>query len=185
MIAAATPAKSGWNWAYYKPFVALALEYDLPLIAANLSRDDARTVMRQGLAASGFNPAVPADIAAAAAAEILAGHGGLLDAASAGRMALAQVARDQFMARSVQTHAPRGVLLLAGNGHVRTDVGVPRWLAPALRERSQSIGMLERGATLAAGAGSLRPYDRTIFTAPQARADPCIAMKMTALLPGS
>ena len=27
----------GWNWEYYRPFVALALQYDVPLLSANLS----------------------------------------------------------------------------------------------------------------------------------------------------
>src|SRR6187455_3772340 len=33
-------AGAGWNWTFYKPFVELALRYDLPLIAANLSNAD-------------------------------------------------------------------------------------------------------------------------------------------------
>jgi hypothetical protein len=37
------------------------------------------------------------------------------------------------------------VVLLAGNGHVRTDIGVPRWLDPATRQRSEAIGLLEAG----------------------------------------
>src|SRR5689334_4961269 len=35
---------SGWQWQFYRPFVALALEYDLPIVAANLSRHDAMRV---------------------------------------------------------------------------------------------------------------------------------------------
>jgi uncharacterized iron-regulated protein len=84
-------------------------------------------------------------------------------------MALAQVARDQFMARVLQAHAQRGVVLLAGNGHVRTDVGAPHWLDPATRARSEAIGVLEAGDDDTA-------YDRWVFTAPQPRADPCAAM---------
>jgi uncharacterized iron-regulated protein len=33
---------AGWNWAFYKPYVALALEYDVPLVAANLANADTR-----------------------------------------------------------------------------------------------------------------------------------------------
>ena len=57
-------------------------------------------------------------------------------------MARAQFARDAVMARALAAHAERGVVLLAGNGHVRRDIGVPRWLAsPAPR----LVGRLSRG----------------------------------------
>lgn len=37
-----------WHWRYYRPFVALALEYDLPIVAANLSRAKAMRVAIDG-----------------------------------------------------------------------------------------------------------------------------------------
>jgi uncharacterized iron-regulated protein len=162
----------GWTWPYYRPFIALALEHRLPIVAANVSRDEARGVMRDGLAAQGFDAAVPAAVMAAHLASIEASHCGQVDAALAGRMALAQVARDQQMASVVARHADRGVVLLAGNGHVRNDIGVPRWLDASLRGRAESIGWLEEGGAAAAGL-----YDRQVVTAAQPRADPCAAMK--------
>jgi uncharacterized iron-regulated protein len=161
---------SGWRWEYYLPFIALALEHGLPVIAANVSRDDARRVMRDGLAAHGFDAAVPDELLAALAAQIEASHCGMLDASTARRMALAQVARDQFMARVLQANAGRGVVLLAGNGHVRTDVGVPRWLSAELRRRSLAVGVLEEGDATAA-------FDRRVFTPPHTRPDPCAAFR--------
>jgi uncharacterized iron-regulated protein len=172
LIAAASPGKSGWNWAHYRPFVALAMQHDLPIVAANVSRADTRSIISDGLQAQGFNADVPADIRSATTTTLLDSHCGLLDENTAGRMALAQVARDQFMARLVQTHAERGVVLLAGNGHVRADVGVPRWLSPAVRARSESIGLLETGS-----GDDPKAYDRAVFTPPQARPDPCEAMR--------
>src|SRR5690606_15245258 len=41
VIEAVAPGKSGWNWAYYAPVIQLALDHDLPLLAANLSRAEA------------------------------------------------------------------------------------------------------------------------------------------------
>ena len=169
LIAAA--GSPGWHWPYYRPFVALALRDDLPLVAANVSRDEARKVMREGLAASGFDPAVPADILDAQARDIAASHCGKVDAALARRMALAQVARDQSMARAIQAHADRGVLLLAGNGHVRTDAGVPRWLSPADRARSEAIGLLEEGVP------DDGRFDLVVRTAAQPRPDPCAGQR--------
>ena len=168
LIAAA--GGGGWLWAHYKPFITLALKYELPIVAANVSRDDTRRVMRDGLAATGFNANVPAAVLQAQAASIEASHCGMLDAATAQRMAQAQVARDQFMAQVLQTHAARGVVLLAGNGHVRTDLGAPLWLPPAVRARSEAIGVLEEGDTSAA-------FDKRVFTTVQPRPDPCEAMR--------
>lgn len=171
VIAAGSAGQGGWNWAFYRPFVELALQHGLPIVAVNVSRSNARSIIRDGLVAQGFDARVPADISAPLTATVLASHCGLLQEPMAARMALAQVARDQFMARQVLAHAHRGVLLLAGNGHVRTDVGVPRWLPPAVRARSEAIGVLE------VGDADARAYDRAVFTAAQLRPDPCAGMR--------
>jgi uncharacterized iron-regulated protein len=42
---------NGWNWDYYRPYVALALQYDVPLLAANLSRSDAQKIVELGYSA--------------------------------------------------------------------------------------------------------------------------------------
>ena len=162
---------AGWDWALYRPVLRLALQYRLPIIAANVSRADARQVMQQGLAATGFNPRVPADIRSAHAADIEASHCGQINPAQAARMALAQVARDQAMAQQVDRYAERGVLLLAGNGHVRSDIGVPRWLSDSTRQRARTIAYLEPGNTSLASA-----YDETVPVPAQTRDDPCSAM---------
>lgn len=168
VIQAAGAQGTGWDWPLYRPFIALALEYRLPLVAANVSRADARRVSQEGLAATGFDAVVPAAITAYQTRTILASHCGMLNEAQARRMATAQVARDQFMARLLNQHSARGAVLLAGNGHVRNDVGVPAWLSPDVRQRSVGIGLLENGET---GAEA---YDRSITTAaPAARPDPC------------
>jgi uncharacterized iron-regulated protein len=175
VIEAAGAQGVGWAWPLYRPFISLALEYHLPLVAANVSRADARRVSQEGLAATGFDATVPAEITSYQTQTILASHCGMLNEAQAGRMATAQVARDQFMARLLNEHSARGAVLLAGNGHVRNDVGVPTWLSPAMRQRSVGIGLLENGET---GAEA---YDRVIATAaPAARPDPCDGMKRPA-----
>src|SRR5262252_9656671 len=38
----------GWRWDLYRPYVQLALDYDVPIVAANLSRSDAMRVALQG-----------------------------------------------------------------------------------------------------------------------------------------
>ncbi len=163
----------GWQWPFYRPYIRLALAHGLPIMAANVSRTEARTVMQNGLAATGWRADVPDDIAQAQAASIEASHCGQLNAATAARLALAQLARDQFMARLVAQHAGRGVVLLAGNGHVRADIGVPRWLAPYVRANSRVVGFLEAGDGSASGA-----YDAQISTPAQPRTDPCAGLQM-------
>ncbi len=160
----------GWDWSFYRPFIALALQHGLPIVAANVSRDEARRVIREGLAATGFDAQVPPAVMKAHTADIEASHCGTLDAATAGRMALAQVARDQFMARMLAQHASRGVVLLAGNGHVRTDIGAPAWLTPEVRGISEAVGVLEAGDDTAA-------FDRVVHTPAQPREDPCARMR--------
>ena len=172
-------ASSGWQWDFYRPYLQLALRYRLPVVAANVSRSDARALMAQGLAAQGFDAAVPADIGAAQAGQIERSHCGQIDAAQAGRMATAQVARDQFMARQVAAQAGRGVVLLAGNGHVRKDVGVPRWLPPALQARTRVVGYVEAGPA-DDNDGDAAAYDQTVSAPAAARNDPCAAMRPAA-----
>ncbi len=176
VIAAGAPAGSeaagGWQWDYYRPYVELALEYRLPLVAANVSRTDSRRVVAGGLAARGFDGRVPADVAEAQARAVAEGHCGLIDLEQARPLAQAQIARDQFMAGRIEAHAVRGAVLLAGNGHVRADIGVPRWLSPATRSRSVAIGVLEGEAP-----ATPAPYDAVFATAAQPRADPCEALR--------
>jgi uncharacterized iron-regulated protein len=167
-VIAAAGAVQGWQWPLYRPYVQLAIDFGLPIIAANVSRADARRAVADGLQALGFDPNVPADIVEAQSREIVESHCGQLNASDARSLVAAQVARDQFMARAVEGAAPRAAVLLAGNGHVRSDIGVPRWLSPATRGRSVAIGLLEPGTP------SERPrFDVSVMTREQVRPDPC------------
>lgn len=165
----------GWQWPLYRPVVALALQYDLPLVAANFSRADAARVVRGGLRAA-FNdgelarlglasPLAP-DIVAAQTAVLDAGHCGNFPKAMLPGMLDAQAARDAVMAASLAPYAARGAVLLAGNGHVRKDVGVPRWLA-ADAGRLVSVGYVE------SAEASRAAFDREVVVAPVGRKDPC------------
>lgn len=174
VIAAATPADpamQGWTWPFYEPYIALAIAYRLPIVAVNVSRTDTRRVLTDGLPSLGFDPNVPADIEAAQARAIVDAHCGMIDTAQAGRMVGAQVARDQFMARAVEANVVRGAVLIAGNGHVRRDIGVPRWMNEATRARSVSIGLLEPDDPNASA------FDVVFTTAVQSRPDPCESMR--------
>ncbi len=176
---------AGWHWAFYRPYVALALAYDVPLLAANLANADTRRIVREGLAASfddkrlaalGLDRAIAADWQQAQEREIDRGHCGALPPALWPRMAQAQFARDAVMADVLRHHAQRGAVLLAGNGHVRRDLGVPRWLGvePA---RVFVVGLLERDDTQLSPAA----FDATLRTEVAERADPCADFKPPAI----
>ena len=182
VIDLAAPIRSGWDWALYRPVIALALEYELPLLAANLSGAETGKIVRGGyadvfdadrLAALGLDQPVAPDWQAAQEREIDAGHCGLLPAAMWPAMARAQFARDAVMADLLRTHADRGVVLIAGDGHVRRDIGVPRRLVAADLRRVLAIGFLEADDSPApAGA-----YDAVVRVPPAPRPDPCTALK--------
>lgn len=171
------PAKSGWTWAYYTPVIALAMEYKLPLRAANLSRADASKIVK-----GGFADALPADLIAryqldalpaalltAQETEVRDSHCGALPETMVSPMAKAQIARDVVMAETMRMHAATGVVLIAGNGHVRKDIAVPFWLRrDGLAPRA--VGFLEPASDAAA-------FDTVERIPATQRPDPCEGFK--------
>jgi uncharacterized iron-regulated protein len=173
-----TAAGAGWNWDFYRPYVALALRYDVPLIAANLSNADAARIVRGGysavfddaaIAALGLDVPVAADLQSAQEREIDGGHCHAMPPPMWPRMARAQFARDAVMAEVLRRAAPgRGAVLLAGNGHVRRDIGVPRWLGAATNAVF-AVGYLE----IDDDSTPVAAFDAVVRTAVAKRADPC------------
>lgn len=180
VIEQARPAR-GWDWTLYGPFVELALRYDVPIVAANLSRADAMKVAATGFGAV-FDEATRARFALdALPPALLAIHGKAVDDGHCNRMpaeslpalARAQIARDLVLAEAIRPHFERGVVLLTGNGHARVDVGVPYFLTEAERARTIAIGLLEREK---AESTSVLPFDVAFLTPVQEREDPCATL---------
>jgi uncharacterized iron-regulated protein len=179
-LIAQAKGRGDWRWDAYRPFVALALEYDLPIVAANLSSGDAMRVAIDGWpvlfdAATRIElglDALPADFRREHEAAIAHGHCDLLPADALPARARAQMARDIVMARSIRPYVERGVVLLAGNGHVRRDIGVPFWLTAHERRGAISIGLLERDED-SMGTESAADFDAYVITTRAERADPC------------
>lgn len=175
--------KNTWDWTQYRPFVELALQYDLPIVAANLSRADAARVARDGVGAV-FDAAEQRRLGLDRADEQLQrthesiardAHCRMLPESALAGLARAQVARDAVLADALRRHADRGVILLTGNGHARRDIGVPRHLTAAERERVWSIGLVEAGSE-----ERVSFYDVAFLTPRQERADPCASLKVKA-----
>jgi uncharacterized iron-regulated protein len=168
VVAMAAPAKAGWNWDFYAPVIDLALQDHLPLYAANLSRADAGNIVEHG-----WDQAVPAGVLQPQVDEVRTGHCGMLPDGMLAPMATAQVARDAAMAdvisAALAAHPGDGVVLLAGNGHVRRDIGVPVWLR-ARGLASESVGFVEEVAETS-------HFDRAEVVPAFAREDPCAKFK--------
>ena len=86
-----------WNWEYYRPFVALALEHDLPIVAANLSRVDAMKIATGASPLPSSSTSTPVFLRTHEQV-IAKGHCDLLPAEALAGMAHAQIARDQTLA---------------------------------------------------------------------------------------
>ena len=86
----------------------------------------------------------------------------------------AQVAREVCMAKMVRKHGTQGLILLAGNCHLRKKIGVYHLLISAELAHTQDISHIED-----ASDESRRPdvsiSDRTIRLEPFERGDPCKA----------
>jgi uncharacterized iron-regulated protein len=172
--------EKAWRWPLHQPLFDATLAGHADIAGGNLARDTVRSVVRQG------DAAVPADLRPlmaapgwtpeqqrATEADIEQGHCGALPPSMLTPMALAQRTRDVAMAQAMLV-APAGtrVVLIAGNGHVRQDRGVPHHLRAAGVPAAQiaSVGFVEVGDTPAPGL-----YSRVV-TAPRAeRPDPCEA----------
>lgn len=179
--AAGFEAKS-WRWPLHEPLFAAAAAPGHRLSGGNVPREQAREVARKGEAAlpDELKPVVQAAPLGEAGrtaldADLVDGHCGMLGGERLVGMRWAQRARDAAMWLSLQDAAKAGkpAVLLAGNGHVRTDYGVAQLIGqqqPAAR--FVSVGFVEPGAKLQ-GA----PYTYAWVTAAPAREDACAAMR--------
>ncbi len=175
----------GWRWPQHRPLFSALAANGANVIGGNLPRATARQIASDGARA------LPADTAARLAAspltetaqarldaDLIRGHCGELDAGRLPGLRLAQRARDAAMADTLLAASSatpgKPVLLLAGNGHVRRDYGVPTLLGGG--RRIVSIGFVEDDAELdAARRDGL--YDYLWQTEAAVRPDPCAELR--------
>ncbi len=164
--------RQGWRWPMYKELIAHAAQHSWPLLAANLSRGEARKIVLGEV-----QPFLRAtDLAQQALLEydVISGHcGHRPEPARLAGMVTAQRARDVRMAQVLDS-VPGPVVLIAGAGHVRADRAVPRYLSqPA---QALTVGMVEVRADKPAAADyDSAGFDYLWFTPGQHRPDPCSA----------
>lgn len=187
-------ARSGWpDKALYVPLVRAVIGGRLAMLAGNPPRQRVLEVARNGLDAissdaqrrllldRGLGP----ELDDALLDQLEASHCGLMPKSAFANMALAQRFKDGFMARVMSDAAVggRGTILVAGNGHVRLDRGVP-WYLSRMRPENVRNGIvavahvevdparMEAAQYVQAGA-----YSYMVFTPIAERPDPCEEMR--------
>lgn len=175
-----------WRWPLHEPLFEALARLQTPLVGGNAPSALVRTVARDG------EPALPSELRVVLAQApiggqardaldrgLVDGHCGHLAGARMEGMRWAQRTRDASMWLALRDAAAdaapdrRPTVLLAGNGHVRTDFGVPQ-IAEAMHPSARliSVAFAEPGVD-ASGA----PFDYVWITAPAVREDPCESLR--------
>lgn len=188
--------RSGWPASeLFLPLFEQAVQLDLPILGGNAPGQTVREVARQGFSALrsedrnrlGVDQQLEAPLRDALLAEIEANHCGLVPQSAFHPMALAQQYRDAHLADVLLRARQRNgtAVLIAGNGHVRSDRGVPwhlRRRAPDVRivvvAFAEVDGTKPGAAEYVPRDPAGRPAVDYIWFTPRAeRDDPCERMR--------
>lgn len=185
--------KSGWpDKAMFKPLFEEVIVGRHPVFAGEPARGVVRDISRQGFAAIGIDEIkrlgldtpLAEPLQNALLDDLEASHCGLMPRTAFGKMAEAQRYRDAHLASVVEAAAKAyfgAVVLLAGNGHVRRDRGVPHYLrsknALAIAIMEVEDGKHSPDDYVERGPDGKPVYDAVVFTARAERKDPCIEMR--------
>ena len=177
---------SGWpEWAHYEPIARAALANGAQIVAADLNEEQKRAVFDQGSQAlrtsfvrrTGLDRNFSAALSNELRDELHEAHCGQAPPEVLSGMYRVQRARDAMLADRLAAAAGKaGGILIAGNGHVRNDRGVP-WYLARLKPgaRTISIGLLEVQDGMRHLPTRL-PYDYVWFTPRVGDGlDPCAA----------
>lgn len=177
--------RSGWGWPLHQPLFESVLGRGYALIGGNLPAGFSKELVAQGQAAMALSMArsyeqsILSDTARIQLEQdLIDGHCGKLPEKYLAPMKLVQRATDISMATALLAHRP--AVLVAGNGHVRRDYGVPQVLValdPSLK--ITSVGFYESGTDHAELIKSLTGrYDFIWLTDKTQRSDPCEDFKL-------
>ena len=188
--------KSAWpDQKMFEPLFAAAIQFKLPILPGDPSRDQVRAVAKgEPTALSGeernrlkLDQPLDPKLQDALLTELEASHCGLVPKSAFGNMAMAQRYRDAHLADALMkaADAHRSAVLFAGNGHVRSDRGVPYYLRQMAPNRKVVTVMLlevEDGKTdpqtyVARNPDGKPAVDYILFTPRAERKDPCVEMR--------
>ncbi len=185
----------GWySWDIYRGIFDVALERGHRLKAGNLDRDRVRSVSKSGLTALtegerkrfALSSNLPKEAQDSLAAELEESHCGMIPKTAVPAMARVQRAVDGSLADAmISGDDGHGAVLIAGNGHVRKDRGVPfvlKRLMPGAK--SLAVGLIEVSPEAKTFADyplkneQAEPlYDYVIFTPKYDITDHCALMR--------
>lgn len=175
-------SERGWpDFALYWPIFRAAP--DVPIFGADVPRTAIRAALDGGAAAAlgdsapifGLDRPLSGAERSVRMAAMADAHCGALPAEVLAPMIEAQRLRDGAIARAVlAAHAEAGgpVAVITGNGHARSDWGVPALLARA----APGLDVVTLGQFEAQPTGSL-PFDYWSVSAAPERDDPCAALR--------
>jgi uncharacterized iron-regulated protein len=146
---------TGWPWAAYGPAVMTAVRAGVPVLGANLPLTQMPASMRN----SALDQQLPGPALKAQQQLIRIGHCNLLPESQITPMTRVQIARDLEMAQTVKAAALPGktVVLLAGNGHVNRELGVPKYLSGDMTVRAVRLAASGSASPDAAAFDSVWP----------------------------
>ena len=171
--------RAGWRWPLHRPLVEAALAGGATIAGGNFDRDLARRLVREGASAAPADLRTALDAVPWSAAQddivrsaIQDGHCGALPPDRVAPMALVQRLRDAALAQAMLRASEPRVVLIAGNGHVRNDLGVPHYLRAAgvAPKDIVALGFVEDG-------DPAMPFDLRQATPGMQRPDPCAAFR--------
>ncbi|HVL58839.1 MAG TPA: ChaN family lipoprotein [Burkholderiaceae bacterium] len=175
--------RRGWRWPLHRPLFDAVAQLRWPIDGAALPPSQARAIARDPAALPAplaewlaLRPLAD-DEARQLADDLFEGHCALIPRRALSGMARAQRARDAAMAQALLSTGTPSVLI-AGNGHVRRDYGVPLLLR-ARRPGAAvlSVGVLEVGLDgQPPPPEALAAYDLIWVTPRAQREDPCRAL---------
>jgi uncharacterized iron-regulated protein len=170
-----------WPWKLYQPLFEAIRVSGLPLYGSNLDRSISKTIFSGGPIPAAMESdyqksALASDAKRILENDLIDGHCGKLPAQYLEPMFRVQRLTDISMAQVMMRHSP--AILLAGNGHVRHDYGVPQVLRSLEPSRKRvSIGFIEEDRRDAKALAKLaKLYDFAWITPSIERADPCATL---------
>lgn len=172
-----------WQWPLHRTLFDPVLAAGMPVLGGNAPATAVRQVARQGLGTAApewreLLARAPLQAAAEAVLDraLVDGHCGQLPPARVPAMRAAQRLRDAALALSLVEAGGRPGVLVAGNGHVRLDHGVPQ----LLRHLRPSARIVVVGFGEPDWAMADAPYHHLWLTPAVERADPCAGLRLPA-----
>ena len=185
---------SGWpKWSTYQPIALAAFGQHLAIKAGNPDRNDTRIISRAGFASLGaprrtnlgLDQPLEEVLEKSLLNDIKISHCNLLPITALEPMAQVQRYRDAVMGQQLRkVGITSGAVLIAGNGHVRKDRGVPWYLSARDPDATHASLMIIEADDRTSSPDGLIPRDAAgtpvadfvWYTPGKKRPDPCAGL---------